>query len=164
MSLKFVRGQKQNATGNIFELNQLKSSCNPPNCFLCFFLTSVAFLFSIVFFPSCLHLLVVFMIFSQTMAHIGSNLSYKQLHPMTQPGSAWALSFIYDGHYQRNAKVMSLLSLHSMYLPNDTISLLPAVAARKFESTAILQTFRVWTPVWKILWQNKHLFVTENIA
>lgn len=35
---------------------------------------------------------------------IGSNLSYEQVHPVTHPGSACALSFIYESHYQCSAE------------------------------------------------------------
>ena len=51
---------------------------------------------------SCFCLLLVPIDFSQTTRRAGSDLSYE--HPMTQPGSACALSFINGSHYQRSAE------------------------------------------------------------
>lgn len=64
----------------------------------------------LIIFPLCplllfhFHVLLVFLEFPQTTRRIRSNLSYEQVHPVTQPGSARALSFIYESHYQSDAE------------------------------------------------------------
>lgn len=72
--------------------------------FLC-----LSFILLIYLFPLHLSLASLcysfFIDFFQMTGHTGSNVCYEQVHPVTQPGLACALSFIYERHYQCNGEL-----------------------------------------------------------
>lgn len=95
---------------------------------------------------SCFPLLLVFIDFPQTTRRIGSNLSYEQAHPVTQPGSACALSFIYESHYQcsaeqNNSDVIAFISF-SVLTEWNNLLWPPATVPWRAETKMIIKTFK----------------------
>lgn len=135
----------QNGAACIFLLSKWHTGSALQHLFLCLNFIFFLSLSLICLGFSCFPFLLVFIDFSQTTGRVGSNLSYEQVRPMTQPGSACALSFIYESHCQCSAEQNNsdVIAFISFSVLTEWINPFPppATASWRAETKIITKTF-----------------------